>query len=86
MLQVIYLMKTFSCCILLIFVCVSKSHAQDPQYSQYYANALYLSPAFAGADQNSRAIFATRYQWPGLDAAFVSNTFSADHFFTRYKS
>ena len=78
--------RIFLCCIVLMFACRTKLQAQDPQYSQYYANALYLSPAFAGADQNSRAIFATRYQWPGLDAAFVSNTFSADHFFTHYKS
>jgi type IX secretion system PorP/SprF family membrane protein len=60
--------------------------AQDPQYSQMYANALYLSPAFAGAEQNTRAIFATRYQWPGLDASFISNTISADHYIDRYKS
>ena len=61
-------------------------YAQDPQYSQVYANALYLSPAFAGAEQNTRAIFATRYQWPGLDASFISNTFSVDHYIDRYKS
>lgn len=61
-------------------------YAQDPQYSQMYANALYLSPAFAGAEQNTRAIFATRYQWPGLDASFISNTISVDHYIDRYKS
>ncbi len=60
--------------------------AQDPQYSQSYANALHLSPAFAGAEQNSRGIFVTRYQWPTLDASFVSNTFSLDHYVDRYKS
>jgi type IX secretion system PorP/SprF family membrane protein len=60
--------------------------AQDPQYSQSYANALYLSPAFAGAQENTRAIFTTRYQWPGLDASFISNTISVDHYIDRYKS
>lgn len=63
-----------------------KLYAQDPQYSQYYANALYLSPSFAGAQENSRGIFATRYQWPGLDASFVSNTISVDHYIHKYKS
>lgn len=73
---------------LLTFVlfCSIPLYAQDPQYSQVYANALYLSPAFAGAEQNTRAIFATRYQWPGLDASFISNTFSVDHYIDRYKS
>lgn len=60
--------------------------AQDPQYSQSYANALYLSPAFAGALENTRGIFASRYQWPGLDASFISNTISVDHYIERYKS
>jgi len=61
-------------------------YAQDPQYSQTYANALYLCPAFTGAEQNTRAIFDTRYQWPGLDASFISNTLSVDHYIARYKS
>lgn len=71
----------FFCCFKLIPV-----QAQDPQYSQYYANALYLSPAFAGAEQSTRGIFATRHQWPGLDASFFSCTASFDHYFPRYKS
>lgn len=70
----------------LILFCCMQIYAQDPQYSQMYANALYLSPAFAGAEQNTRAIFATRYQWPALDASFISNTFSVDHYIDRYKS
>lgn len=78
-------MKTALILTLLLFCC-TRIHAQDPQYSQTYANALYLCPAFAGAEQNTRAIFATRYQWPGLDASFVSNTLSIDHYIDRYKS
>ncbi len=60
--------------------------AQDPQYSQFYANALYLSPAFAGAEQNTRAIGAVRYQWPSLEASFYSSTASFDHYFDQYRS
>ena len=70
----------------MLFCSVITAQAQDSQYSQYYANALYLSPAFAGSQQNSRAIFATRYQWPGLDASYISNTISADHYIEKYKS
>ncbi|WP_157446993.1 PorP/SprF family type IX secretion system membrane protein [Cytophaga aurantiaca] len=69
-----------------VILCSRQIYAQDPQYSQMYANALYLCPAFAGAEENTRAIFATRYQWPGLDASFISNTFSVDHYIDRYKS
>jgi len=72
--------------ITLLLFCSIRIYAQDPQYSQAYANALYLCPAFAGAEQNTRAIFATRYQWPSLDASFISNTLSVDHYIDRYKS
>ena len=60
--------------------------AQDIQYSQFYANALYLSPAFAGANQTSRAILHGRLQWPSLDAKYIGTTFSFDHYFEKYRS
>ncbi|HVD96846.1 MAG TPA: type IX secretion system membrane protein PorP/SprF [Cytophagaceae bacterium] len=60
--------------------------AQDPQFSQFYANSLYLSPAFAGAQQNTRGIFTARYQWPALDASFFTYTASFDHYFDQYHS
>lgn len=60
--------------------------AQDIQYSQFYANALYLNPAFAGSNQNTRAIAHARLQWPSLDATYTGSTFSLDHFFPRYRS
>ena len=59
---------------------------QDIQYSQFYANALYLNPAFAGANQNSRAIVHSRLQWPSIDATYLASTFSFDHYFPQYKS
>ncbi|WMJ73336.1 type IX secretion system membrane protein PorP/SprF [Cytophagaceae bacterium ABcell3] len=60
--------------------------AQVPQYSQYYANALFLSPSFAGADYSTRGIMAARYQWPGLHASYISNTVSVDHYIPEYNS
>lgn len=59
---------------------------QDIQYSQFYANALYLNPAFAGANQTSRAILHSRLQWPSIDATYLASTFSFDHYFPQYKS
>ncbi len=62
------------------------SFGQDPQYSQYYAAPLYLNPAFAGSDLQSRIGANYRSQWPGLDATFT--TFSAyyDTFLDEYNS
>lgn len=71
---------------LIPFFILSALHAQDPQYSQYYANALYLSPAFAGSEENTRGIVASRYQWPGQEASYITHTASIDHYISEYKS
>src|SRR5882757_8483359 len=73
---------------LIVFFLFLSQHlqAQDTQYSQFYSNALYLSPAFAGAEQNTRAFCVSRYQWPSLDASFLSYTASVDHYFDKYNS
>mgnify|MGYP006183419693 CR=1 FL=1 len=54
---------------------MSAAHAQDPQYSQYYAAPLYLNPAMAGGELTGRVGFNYRNQWPSIDAQFT--TFSA---------
>lgn len=68
----------------LILVAVAK--AQDPQYSQFYANKLYVNPAFAGSEEMSRVFLIGRYQWPALDATYMTGTFSVDHYFANVKS
>ncbi|WP_417266527.1 type IX secretion system membrane protein PorP/SprF, partial [Brumimicrobium sp.] len=30
-------------------IIIGEVHAQDPQFSQFYANPIYLNPAFAGS-------------------------------------
>ena len=44
--------------------------AQDPQFSQYYANQVWLSPAFTGAHEHMRVAMNFRAQWPGVGADF----------------
>ena len=41
--------------------------AQDPQFTQFYANPLYLNPAFAGTARCPRVVLNYRNQWPALD-------------------
>lgn len=55
--------------------------AQDLEFSQFYANPIYLNPAFAGT--NGCARFATNYrnQWPQLTGNFVSFAASYDQYF-----
>lgn len=69
---------------LLIFL--SSGNAQDPLFSQFYANPLYLGPSFAGATDGSRITAQYRNQWWDLGAKFVTSSVSYDHYFSSFNS
>ena len=74
---------------LIIFVLglFSWANGQDPQFTQFYANPLYLAPSFAGATEQDRISAAYRNQWPELlNGVFVTYSFSYDHFFENFNS
>jgi type IX secretion system PorP/SprF family membrane protein len=48
--------------------------SQDIQYSQYYANPIYLNPATTGNTDKTRFGVNFRNQWPALDQTFVAYT------------
>ena len=50
----------------IIIVNSNNSQAQDPQFTQFYANPLYLNPAFAGTGRCPRVSLNYRNQWPGI--------------------
>ncbi len=56
-------MKTFCISLFIIFVSVSFAFPQDPGFSQFYANKLYLNPAFAGDNKCPRIDLNYRNQW-----------------------
>jgi type IX secretion system PorP/SprF family membrane protein len=51
---------------------------QDPTFSQFYANPLYLNPALAGTGDCSRVVFNFRQQWPSFSGGFKTYSVSAD--------
>ncbi len=55
--------------------------AQDPQFTQFYANPLYLNPAFAGTARCARVCFNYRNQWPNLSGTYVTYSASYDQHF-----
>lgn len=69
-------------CSVTVFMCggYSELKAQDPQFSQFYANPLYLNPALAGSARCPRVAMNYRNQWPGLTGTFVTYTASYDQY------
>ena len=41
----------------------SRVQAQDPQFTQFFANPVYMSPSYAGASSGHRAVLSYRDQW-----------------------
>ena len=63
---------------LLVLLCLSlsvNSFAQDPEFTQFYANKLYLNPAFAGSHNCPRIVMNYRNQWPAITGNFVTTAF-----------
>ncbi|PJB16192.1 MAG: hypothetical protein CO118_00815 [Flavobacteriales bacterium CG_4_9_14_3_um_filter_32_8] len=52
--------------------------AQDPEFTQFYANPLYLNPAFAGTAHCPRVSLNYRNQWPGISGSFITSSVSYD--------
>ncbi|MGD0711893.1 MAG: PorP/SprF family type IX secretion system membrane protein, partial [Bacteroidales bacterium] len=68
---------------LTIFILASAgitAYSQDPHFSQFYANPLYLNPAFAGSSVCPRLILNFRDQWPNIPGTFVSYSASYDRY------
>jgi len=56
------------------------STAQDPEFTQFYSNPVYLNPAFAGSTQSGRLGINFRNQWAGIDNPFRTLSISYDQY------
>jgi len=70
--------RIFTVLCVLIVACIEFVNAQDPQFTQYYANLLYLNPAFAGSVNCPRISVNYRNQWPALGSTYVTYNASYD--------
>ncbi len=59
---------------------------QDPHFSQFYANPLYMSPSLAGSTNGARMVLNYRNQWPGINTAYETMSLSFDNFFHSFNS
>src|SRR4030042_1309674 len=73
--------------LVLAFTVMLKSlFSQDPQFSQFYSNYLYLSPSFAGLSVNKRIAFNYRIQWPEIAHGYHTYSMSFDKYIEKFKS
>ncbi|MCO4813654.1 MAG: type IX secretion system membrane protein PorP/SprF [Flavobacteriales bacterium] len=65
-------------------ICFTSNGAfgQDPQFTQFYANPLYLNPAFAGSHGCPRFSMNYRNEWPSLTGNYVTYSASYDQYFS----
>lgn len=61
-------------------ISVGVSAQQDPHFSQYMYNKLFMNPAYAGMKHAICFTGLVRNQWQGFDGAPKSGTFSADFY------
>ena len=77
--------KLFSLLIVLVLLSgiTNRANGQDPLFSQFYANPLYLNPALTGAERCTRLVMNYRNQPFPAFGTFSSYSFSADTYSER---
>ena len=63
-----------------------KLHGQDSHFSQFYANPLYLNPAFTGTANCPRFSLNFRDQWPAFPRNYITFSGSYDQFIPEIRS
>lgn len=72
--------------ILMLMLAAVTVHAQDPQFTQFYASPMYLNPAFAGGNVCSRVSTNYRNQWPSIPGSFVTYSAAYDQSIPSFNS
>ena len=62
-----------------------KLYAQDPIFTQFYSNPVYLNPAFAGSNKCPRIVSNFRNQWPGFSGDFITTSLTYDQYVDKIK-
>ena len=71
-------MKPFAV-LLFLFICL-EAQAQDPSFTQFYANPVYLNPALAGSTGCPRIVSNYRNQWPQLTGNYITSAVAYDSY------
>jgi type IX secretion system PorP/SprF family membrane protein len=80
------LLKNLKYLVILCSIFCIDSYGQDPTFSQFYANPLYLSPSFTGATDEYRFSMNYRNQWPAIPGVFHTYSISFDKSMPNFNS
>lgn len=69
--------RFISVCIMTL-LSITVLFAQDPEFSQFYANPVYTNPSFAGSSTVGRGVINYRSQWPSISGMFTTYSASYD--------
>jgi type IX secretion system PorP/SprF family membrane protein len=78
--------KNIICLLTLLFFIFKNGFSQDPTFSQFYANSLYLAPSFAGEIEGNRFSLNYRDQWPAISRVYNTYSFSFDKSLSNFNS
>jgi type IX secretion system PorP/SprF family membrane protein len=76
-------MKVLKKIMVLCLLCIATNIAiaQDPTFTQFYANPIYLNPAFAGSHGCARFSLNYRNEWPKVSGNYQTYSASYDQYF-----
>lgn len=75
--------KVFCLGLFSVLFTINTEAQTDPEFTQYYANPIYLNPAFAGSEICPVVHINYRNQWPGLAANFTTTSVSYDQYVSK---
>ncbi len=61
-----------------LFLIQTSVFSQDPEFTQFYSNPVYLNPAFAGSRICPRFVMNHRNEWPNISGKFVTTAAAYD--------
>lgn len=67
---------TFIC-----FIAIGAYYAQDPTFTQFYSNPVYLNPALSGSSGCPRIALNYRNEWPQLTGNYITYAAAYDSYF-----
>ena len=80
-----YIYKVILVTVVLLINSSINLYAQDPIFTQFYSNPVYLNPAFAGSNKCPRIVSNFRNQWPGFSGDFITTSLTYDQYVDKIK-